>query len=467
MIVMPPVFNAGDTIYFFFDTYDSNGASVTMTGLAVTDIEVYKNGSVTQRSSDSGFALLDTDGIDFDGTTGLHGFSIDTSDNTDAGFWVDGAQYLVNVNAVTVNSQTVRFSYLLMLGYLLRPTTAGRKIDVSSGGEAGVDWANVGSPTTTLALTGTTIATTQKVDVETIKTNPVVNGGTITFPTTATLASTTNITAGTVTTATNVTTVNGLAAGVITVTSIADGAIDAATFAAGAIDAAALASDAVTEIQSGLATAANLATVAGYLDTEIAAILADTNELQTDWVNGGRLDNILDARSSQTSVDDLPTNAELATALGTADDATLAAIAALNNLSQANIRTAVGLGSANLDTQLADIPTVSEFNARTLAAADYFDPAADTVANVTTVGSVTTKTGYSLASTGLDSISITAPSGVASNFREMVVQLWRRFFKRTTKDSDEIKTYADNGTSVLTTQVYTSVGDDDDVGAAT
>jgi hypothetical protein len=52
-----------------------------------------------------------------------------------------------------------------------------------------------------------------------------------------------------------------------------------------------------------LATAANLATVAGYLDTEIAAILADTNELQTDWANGGRLDLILDARASQASVD--------------------------------------------------------------------------------------------------------------------------------------------------------------------
>ena len=54
---------------------------------------------------------------------------------------------------------------------------------------------------------------------------------------------------------------------------------------------------------TALATAANLATVAGYLDTEIAAILADTNELQTDWANGGRLDLILDARASQASVD--------------------------------------------------------------------------------------------------------------------------------------------------------------------
>ena len=38
---------------------------------------------------------------------------------------------------------------------LLAPTTAGRTLDVSAGGEAGVDWANVGSPTTTLNLSGT------------------------------------------------------------------------------------------------------------------------------------------------------------------------------------------------------------------------------------------------------------------------------------------------------------------------
>lgn len=112
----------------------------------------------------------------------------------------------------------------------LAPTVAARTLDVSAGGEAGIDWANVGSPTTAVNLSGTTIATTQKVDVETIKTNPVVNGGTITFPTGATLASTTNITAGTVTTATNVTTVNGLANNVITAASIDSGALVAAVW---------------------------------------------------------------------------------------------------------------------------------------------------------------------------------------------------------------------------------------------
>jgi hypothetical protein len=41
----------------------------------------------------------------------------------------------------------------------LKPTVDNRTLDVSSGGEAGLDWANVGSPTTTLGLSGTTVKT--------------------------------------------------------------------------------------------------------------------------------------------------------------------------------------------------------------------------------------------------------------------------------------------------------------------
>jgi len=101
---------ASTTIYVPFATYaGSTGASVTCTGLAVTDVAIYKNGSVTQRASDAGIALLDTDGIDFDGITGLHGFSIDLSDNTDASFYAVGSWYWVVVSAITVDSQTVTF----------------------------------------------------------------------------------------------------------------------------------------------------------------------------------------------------------------------------------------------------------------------------------------------------------------------------------------------------------------------
>lgn len=80
---------------------------------------------------------------------------------------------------------------------------------------------------------------------------------------------------------------------------------------------------------SSRASQASVDSIDDFLDTEVAAILADTNELQTDWADGGRLDLILDARASQASVDDLPTNAELATSQAAADDATLAAIAAV------------------------------------------------------------------------------------------------------------------------------------------
>ena len=47
----------------------------------------------------------------------------------------------------------------------VKPTVDNRTLDVSAGGEAGVDWANVGSPTTVVGLSGTTIK--DATDVET------------------------------------------------------------------------------------------------------------------------------------------------------------------------------------------------------------------------------------------------------------------------------------------------------------
>jgi len=77
----------------------------------------------------------------------------------------------------------------------------------------------------------------------------------------------------------------------------------------------------------------------------------------------------LSSANIDTQLADLPTNSELSTALAGADDAVLAAIAALNNLSQANIRTALGMASADLDTQLGALPTNSELSTA-LASAD-------------------------------------------------------------------------------------------------
>lgn len=55
---------------------------------------------------------------------------------------------------------------------------------------------------------------------------------------------------------------------------------------------------------TALATQASVNTIDDFLDTEIAAILAYTGELQTDWANGGRLDLLIDAIKAKT--DNLP-----------------------------------------------------------------------------------------------------------------------------------------------------------------
>ncbi len=72
-----------------------------------------------------------------------------------------------------------------------------------------------------------------------------------------------------------------------------------------------------------------------------------------------------------------------------------------------------------------------------------------------------------LSADGLDTISTVAPTGPAANFREMVVQTWRRFFKKTTKTDTHIRTYADDNTTVTTSQPISSVGTDQTQGAAT
>lgn len=82
------------------------------------------------------------------------------------------------------------------------------------------------------------------------------------------------------------------AAGAIDAAAIADGAIDAGAFAADAITATKLAADVTTELQSGLATAAALATVQ-----------ADTDDIQTRLpaaLVGGRMDASVGAAAANT-----------------------------------------------------------------------------------------------------------------------------------------------------------------------
>jgi len=147
----------GTTVYLKFGTVrPSTGASYALAGGAVS---VYKDNSTTQTTT--GVTLT----ADFDSVTGLNHVTVDTS--ADGTFYSAGSEFQLVLTAGTVDSISVVGQVVgeFSLGKTsaLRPTVAGRTLDVSAGGEAGVDWANVGSPTTTVDLTGTTISTSQAV----------------------------------------------------------------------------------------------------------------------------------------------------------------------------------------------------------------------------------------------------------------------------------------------------------------
>jgi len=67
-----------------------------------------------------------------------------------------------------------------------------------------------------------------------------------------------------------------------------------------------------------------------------------------------------------------------------------------------------------------------------------------------------------------DSIPTTAPTGVASTFREMAVQVWRNVFKKSTfvPGTGAKLTFDDAGTGVLTTQTFSDDGTTQTKGAA-
>ncbi len=104
-------FTTANTIYLFFNTFDSNdpSASVAIAAFVIADVEVFKDGSPTPRDNTTGYALLDTDGIDFSGDVGIGGISIDLSDDTDAGFFAAGSEYMVKIGPTTIDAAVINF----------------------------------------------------------------------------------------------------------------------------------------------------------------------------------------------------------------------------------------------------------------------------------------------------------------------------------------------------------------------
>lgn len=247
-------FDASAVIYGKFTTFrPSTGAAYTLGGTPA--LSVYKDNSTTQ--STTGVTLT----ADFDSVTGLNHFAIDTS--ADGTFYSAGSFFDIVITTGSVDSVSVVgsvvASFTLRKTSSLKPTTAGRTLDVSAGGEAGLDWANIGSPTTTVNLSGTTVKTATDVETDTVDIQSRLPAA------------------------------------------LVSGRMDASVgaMASNTLTAAALATDAVAEIQSGLSTldAAGVRTAVGlasanldtqltaiddYLDTEVAAIKAKTDNLPSD-----------------------------------------------------------------------------------------------------------------------------------------------------------------------------------------
>lgn len=129
-------FNLGDTVRCFFNTVNGSDAPFTLAGTPV--VVAYVNGGTTEITA--GITLT----VDFDARTGLHLVSVVASGAN--GFAVSSDVSLV-LSAGTVDGASVVGaeigSFSIANRAALRPTTAGRTLDVTAGGNAGIDLDNV------------------------------------------------------------------------------------------------------------------------------------------------------------------------------------------------------------------------------------------------------------------------------------------------------------------------------------
>lgn len=150
----------GQTIDVKFTTVSTTGAPTTLAGTPV--ISAYVGNSTTELTA--GITLS----VDFDSRTGMHNVRVVASSGN--GYAAQTDVELVITTGTVGGTSVVGYvvgAFSIENRSAIRPTTAGRTLDVSAGGEAGLDWANVGSPTTTVGLSGTTVKTATDVATDT------------------------------------------------------------------------------------------------------------------------------------------------------------------------------------------------------------------------------------------------------------------------------------------------------------
>jgi hypothetical protein len=99
----------GDSLFFSFASYNDSGDSEALSGFAVSDVEVFKNGDPTARATDSGYSLISDTGMMGD-RVGLYRFRVQVFNTTDdTGFYDVGSWYQVAVDVVSIDGKNVRF----------------------------------------------------------------------------------------------------------------------------------------------------------------------------------------------------------------------------------------------------------------------------------------------------------------------------------------------------------------------
>jgi hypothetical protein len=230
------------------------------------------------------------------------------------------------------------------------------------------------------------------------------------------------------------------------------------------LTAAAVKADAVTKLQAGLATPTNITSASGVVlaaATHTGAVIptvSSVTAIATNGISAAAIaaNAITSAKIASNAIGALQLAADAVTEIQTGL-ATSTAVAAIGiPPSAAMIRADLDANSTRLGFLTGDVyarigaPVGSSISADIQTRSD-FDPAADPVL-------LTDKTGFTLAATGLDAISITPPAGVAATFPQMLVQTWRRFFKLVARNQDNILTYGDDGTTILTSQAISDDG---------
>lgn len=147
-----------------------------------------------------------------------------------------------------------------------------------------------------------------------------------------------------------------------------------------------------------------------------------------------------------------------------------------NNISVSNFNLAFGGQPNEIDaTLLGNVGgSVASVTAGVTLADDAISAAkiaddAITAAAIDNSAVTVLTSGCKLASDGLDLIAVAPPTGIDAEdwtFTQLVVMAGRWHYFRKTKSATQIKTFANNGVTVVTTQNYTAVGADEDIGAA-